>query len=377
MTPKNEWPDHVLSLWREWEEWKESENLVDFTGMLEQCIEQRLTPPGIRVLYADEQQDMSALGIAVIKLWATKVEKAVLIGDPNQSIYRFAGAVPESFINLKADFTTSLKQSYRVPKAVLEYSRIIINKASVKDQSEYLPANGIQGLVIPQIDYPDLGLPGTHMLICRCRYQADRWGKQFLRDNVLFHNPYRPGGGWNPTAISDFVALKAYLDLIAGKDIRIDDANKMINLIVAKNVFPRGAKTEFKKNYQEQKTVDMFDFAALGASDSWLEGRMDLNDIFLFKTKNKEIFLSWAKTNKGIFSERPRVIIGTIHSVKGGEADHVWIDSGISPLIAQEVTKSQDSRDDEIRLAYVAATRARQTVGILRSRDFANPFLKG
>jgi superfamily I DNA/RNA helicase len=73
--------------------------------------------------------------------------------------------------------------------------------------------------------------------------------------------------------------------------------------------------------------------------------------------------------------KRPRFIVGTIHSVKGGEADHVWIDTELPPLILSEMQKDIRASYDEARVAYVAVTRARKTVGLLRSR-MRNPMLR-
>ena len=46
-----------------------------------------------------------------------------------------------------------------------------------------------------------------------------------------------------------------------------------------------------------------------------------LAEVFQFQTAAGPIFEKMSLDSIG--SERPRVIVGTIHSVKGGEADHV------------------------------------------------------
>ena len=49
--------------------------------------------------------------------------------------------------------------------------------------------------------------------------------------------------------------------------------------------------------------------------------------------------------------------IGTIHSSKGMEFDHVFIPSG-SDVIGFQRCKTDEEREEEIRLIYVAITRA-------------------
>jgi len=67
------------------------------------------------------------------------------------------------------------------------------------------------------------------------------------------------------------------------------------------------------------------------------------------------------------------------NSVKGGEADYVWFDTSISPKIRDSIDRDKRSAYDEVRVAYVAATRAKQTLGLVRSvQNFSscwNPLL--
>ena len=60
---------------------------------------------------------------------------------------------------------------------------------------------------------------------------------------------------------------------------------------------------------------------------------------------------------------QPKVIVGTIHSVKGGEADVVFLFPDLSPGAAR-MYETQDGRDSATRLFYVGATRARETLVI-------------
>ena len=53
------------------------------------------------------------------------------------------------------------------------------------------------------------------------------------------------------------------------------------------------------------------------------------------------------------------ISIGTIHSVKGGEADVVYVFPDVSNAGAEEM-ETVAGRDAAIRLGYVAMTRARE-----------------
>ena len=56
-------------------------------------------------------------------------------------------------------------------------------------------------------------------------------------------------------------------------------------------------------------------------------------------------------------TEEPRIILGTVHSVKGGEADVVYVFPDLSPQGAESYARDPDSI---WRLFYVAATRAKE-----------------
>jgi hypothetical protein len=57
---------------------------------------------------------------------------------------------------------------------------------------------------------------------------------------------------------------------------------------------------------------------------------------------------------------KPNVVVGTIHSVKGGQADHVYLFPDLSAAGDREYMGA--ARDRIIRLGYVGMTRARQTL---------------
>src|SRR5450756_291059 len=62
--------------------------------------------------------------------------------------------------------------------------------------------------------------------------------------------------------------------------------------------------------------------------------------------------------------ESPRVIVGTIHSVKGGEADVVFLFPDLSKAGDAAYLRHGPERDSVIRLLYVGMTRARHTLYI-------------
>jgi len=77
----------------------------------------------------------------------------------------------------------------------------------------------------------------------------------------------------------------------------------------------------------------------------------------IVESKKKAMNFPIAIARKGRLSDSPKVIVGTIHSVKGGEADHVYV----FPDISYKAHCGQE-QDTLIRMFYVAMTRAKQTL---------------
>jgi superfamily I DNA/RNA helicase len=66
--------------------------------------------------------------------------------------------------------------------------------------------------------------------------------------------------------------------------------------------------------------------------------------------------------------EKPRVMVGTIHSAKGMEADNVYLLTTLSHQVAKGM-ETQAGADEERRVQYVGVTRTRKRLTILDERD--------
>ena len=67
-------------------------------------------------------------------------------------------------------------------------------------------------------------------------------------------------------------------------------------------------------------------------------------------------------------ANEPRVRVGTIHSVKGSEAENVVVLDSMS-MKSHRGRRTREGMDAERRVAYVAATRARKRLWILSQRN--------
>jgi superfamily I DNA/RNA helicase len=371
LTPLDTWPEDCRVMFQDWSSWCIENEYWDFTRMLEEVYRLQLRP-GIQILFIDECQDLSSLQVAVANQWAEKCESVIWIGDQDQSIYKFNGAVPENFRDLIPDWSTVLSQSYRVPKQVHSYALSLIRQIGTRRQDISYKPTDIDGKMFShRLIYPDLSLDGSHMILCRCQYHLKRWMAYLSNKGALWHNPYRDLSTWNPTQTNTWRAVAVYNRLLQGQEISVKDLLLMIKKITATGNLERGIKTNIGKHLADSYAK----FSLFGLIESgwflpeFFNLQKPLKSIFDLAGNSGALLDRWGKE---ITENAPKIILGTYHSIKGGEADHVWIDTTSSPQVSRSIMESISGRDDETRLAYVAVTRARHTCGLLMGAGLSN-----
>ena len=377
LVPVEQWMPDVKAMWESWSDWMKEAGYVDFTGMIEKAVDDELMPD-IDVLFVDECQDLTALQYKLMWQWSHKTDYTVFSGDSDQTIFRFSGAAPEAFINLEHSHRVHLDQSYRVPPAVHSYAEKIILLAKNRENLSYKPDRRFcEGKVLKCFE-PDLSLPGTHMILTRCQYQLRAWMNYLMRFGVPWSNQWRKEDlGWNPMLTKSWTAARTYHELAAGKTVTAKALKIMAERVIAKGNLVRGAKKKIA-SLPNREALDIRALRELGFTDefAWFE-RPYMEVLKLTErvdTIIKEMLRGAVDPLKQLTDES-RCTIGTIHSVKGAEADHVWLDAGLSPLIFREMSEHSSSYYDEARVAYVAATRAKQTLGVMPVRGSWNPVL--
>jgi len=107
---------------------KASWNLADYTDLLEfwlEKIESGIYENGFKHVLADEVQDLSPLQLAIIRALADGQSRSFFgIGDPNQSIYGFRGAVTDVARELQGFWrdlsVVALEENYRSTQPILD-----------------------------------------------------------------------------------------------------------------------------------------------------------------------------------------------------------------------------------------------------------------
>lgn len=131
--------EEYIELYREYENLKKRENLLDFGDMILKTYDLLERKEEIRLKYSlkfeqiciDEAQDSSEALLDIIKLLAQKHNNVFMVGDVRQTIYGFANAKIERLLNFEKEWTNSrviyLTKNYRSTKSIVELGNRLTN----------------------------------------------------------------------------------------------------------------------------------------------------------------------------------------------------------------------------------------------------------
>lgn len=406
MIPVEAWPSVTARrFFQEWTDWKLRKEVVDFTDMIELAIEVSTEAPGSPVVgYFDEVQDFTPLELALVRHWGRRMERVILAGDDDQCIYSWKGSSPDAFLDppIPDDRKRVLAQSFRVPREVHEVSQRWVAHLTRREPKEYAPrdadgsvrvAEDLRGefpedlvnAMIRSIEEPVRDevtgevRPRTVMLLGSCSYMLDR-AKHQLRDmGVPFHNPYRRRrGDWNPLTPSRGVSSAQKLVAYLIADERIfeaasrawtgNDVKAWSSVIRKQGVFRRGAAQAI--GGLPDRELSFAEVAALFADEDELAAACEpslewfAKNLLAGSRDTMQFPLTVARREPQALLRTPQVIIGTIHSVKGGQADSVYLLPDLSLAGMREWMSTGEPRDSVIRQMYVGMTRAREELVI-------------
>lgn len=126
-------------IYRKYESRLRDSRLIDFDDMLSYTYELFTERPDILALWQqkyeyiliDEFQDINRIQYEIIKLLALPQNNLFIVGDDDQSIYRFRGSKPEIMLNFEKDYPDAkrvlLDTNYRCGKYIVETSLNLIS----------------------------------------------------------------------------------------------------------------------------------------------------------------------------------------------------------------------------------------------------------
>ncbi len=162
-------PDEVFrSMYEGYEKRMRKAGLIDFDDMMLMCRELFLQRPDIlsawqkryRYILIDEFQDINRLQYEIVRMLARPEDNLFIVGDDDQSIYRFRGAKPEIMLGFEADYPQAkrvlLDINYRCSKEISDAALRLIGRNQKRFPKE-IRTNGARGREVLTRVWPDPG----------------------------------------------------------------------------------------------------------------------------------------------------------------------------------------------------------------------------
>ena len=230
-------------------------NALDFDDLIVKTVELFQNYPEVldyyqerfKYIMVDEYQDTNTAQFQFVSLLAGKYKNLCVVGDDDQSIYKFRGANIGNILNFEKVFPDAkvikLEQNYRSTGNILYAANAVIsNNIGRKDKKLWTEAEDGEGIYFRQFyngyeeaeyvaDQIRKSVRQTdsryqeHAVLYRTNAQSRLFEEQFIRDNI----PYRLIGGVNFYARKEIKDLISYLKTI---DNGVDDlaVRRIINV---------------------------------------------------------------------------------------------------------------------------------------------------
>lgn len=380
-----------------------------------------------KYILVDEYQDTNTLQADIIKLLASEHNNVMAVGDDAQSIYAFRGANYRNIMDFPKMFNDvkiiKLEQNYRSTQNILNLTNKVIAKAKEKfsktlfsdktsdikpalicAKDSQMEADFICQRVLELLD-EDVDLSEICVLVRNARMSFNLEIELSKRGI-----PFQKFGGpkFMETAhIKDIVAhLRVILNpddevslsrvLLLLKGVGVQTVNSIIPIIKSTSEFdvkllPNKKSNNFKplfdilnKEISSKKDLtnmveDIIEYyrpILKDKYDDYTKREKDLEHFVYLSTQYKKLesFLSDLaleppdKSVEGMYKKNIKddcLTISTIHSAKGLEWDSVFIIGAVDGRFPSAYSfNSPEELDEELRLMYVATTRAKNNLYI-------------
>ncbi|HIT90159.1 MAG TPA: DNA helicase PcrA [Candidatus Merdenecus merdavium] len=231
----------IAEAYKEYQKQLRSNNALDFDDLIVKTVELFQNCPDVldnyqerfKYIMVDEYQDTNTAQFKLVSLLASKYQNLCVVGDDDQSIYKFRGANIGNILNFEKFFpeatTIKLEQNYRSSKNILDAANTVIkNNLGRKDktlwtdhgegekiqfrqfQTAYDEAEYISGDIMRKVNVDQEYTYNDCAILYRTNAQSRMFEEKFLLANI----PYKIVGGVNFYARKEIKDLLAYLKTV-------------------------------------------------------------------------------------------------------------------------------------------------------------------
>ena len=144
-------------IFKSYEAFMKERGLIDFDDMMLLCDKLFNNYPHIleawqskfKYILIDEFQDVSKLQFELVRKMAKPLNNIFIVGDDDQSIYRFRGAKPEIMLGFEKIYPDCkkvlLNENYRSTESILNFAGSVIHKNKQRFDKKIIASKGIRG----------------------------------------------------------------------------------------------------------------------------------------------------------------------------------------------------------------------------------------
>ena len=230
----------VAEVYGEYERQLRANNALDFDDLLLKTVQLFQTQKEVldyyqerfRYIMVDEYQDTNTVQFEMVRLLAGKYRNLCVVGDDDQSIYKFRGANIQNILNFEKVFPDArvikLEQNYRSTETILEAANgVIRHNKGRKDKSLWTENGKGEAIEFRQFDtaYDEAeyvvddirrqvaageGNYSDYAILYRTNAQSRMFEEKFVTAGI----PYKIVGGINFYARREIKDLLAYLKTV-------------------------------------------------------------------------------------------------------------------------------------------------------------------
>jgi DNA helicase-2/ATP-dependent DNA helicase PcrA len=383
---------------RGWRAYKGEQGVVGFADMLER-VQQRSLVPSVDHLVIDEFQDITTLQYGVYEEWRPHMETVFIAGDDDQVVYAWQGADPNLLLDERVDEDVILPNSYRLPSRILHAVNREIRHIEKRQEKDLKPRK--EGGRVEAVRSPSMlelvrnvratveqDEECTVMVLFRARYQMFQFVDEFIGQGIPFVS-LTDTRLWTDR-------LQGYVDAVekvdAGEAVDGLEARRLAEML-ADSAFGTGERDDLfdaLDEMQDEEGIDDLTDLELSAGEvkefaPFAPGPASAADMLTRVSNFQERTVKAYFTGDYRGMDANRVRVGTIHSAKGREADHVFVATDLTEKVVEqmaathpdpenvpgveEFTKTTSPvptlTDNERRVFYVGMSRARERLVLL------------
>jgi DNA helicase-2/ATP-dependent DNA helicase PcrA len=384
---------------RAWRSYKGEHDLVGFADMLER-VKQRSLVPNVDYLVIDEFQDITTLQYDVYEEWRPHMKQVLIAGDDDQVVYAWQGADPNLLLDADRDEDVILPNSYRLPSRILNVVNREIRHIDNRQEKDLKPrkeGGSVEGVESPSmldlvrnVRFTVQQDDGSLMLLFRARYQMFQFIDEFIGEGIPF-KCLTDQRMWTDRLTQYVQAVES---IEAGETVDGLQARRLADML-QDSAFGTNDRDDLYDLIDEREetegveTLTEIEFDADEIKDfaPFMPGPASAGDMVRKVTsfQRKSIKAYFAGDYAGMDPSRVRV--GTIHSAKGREADHVFVSTDLTEKVVEQMAASVDDptdidgveeftsttspvpvlTDNERRVFYVGMSRARERLVVLEN----------